>query len=102
MIAWTSLPWILLGAALVIGAGLAIVLVSYATLRASATPDELLGRVGSTARMVTLGLQPIGLLAGGALIEASGAADALVAMGSVVVVASLVFGLSRTFRGAGH
>jgi hypothetical protein len=32
----------------------------------SITPDELLGRLGSTARTVTLSLQPLGFLAAGA------------------------------------
>jgi MFS family permease len=101
-IALTANPLLFLGASVVIGGALAIVLVSYATLRASVTPDDLLGRVGSTARTVTLGLMPLGLLAGGAVIEATSGAGALLAMGGVAVVASLLFGLSRTIRDAGR
>jgi MFS family permease len=97
-ISLTRYPPVYLAAAFLIGSGLAIVLVSYATLRASATPDALLGRVGSTARMITLGLMPVGLLAGGALIEMSDAGSALVAMGGVAILASLLFGLSPAFR----
>src|SRR6185503_9522519 len=47
-----------LAAATLMGAVLAVMLVSYATLRALLTPDEFMGRVGSTARTLSLGLQP--------------------------------------------
>ena len=59
------------------GAGISqsLVLVSYVTLRASLTPHELLGRVGSTARIVTLGLQPLGLLVGGVALQTVGGLD---------------------------
>lgn len=89
-----------LGAALAIGAALAVLLVSYATLRASVTPDEFLGRVGSTARTLSLGLQPLGLLGAGAVIEVAGGGVALAAMGVAAVGATLLFGLSRTLRDA--
>ena len=62
------------------------------------TPDELLGRVGSTARMVSLGLQPIGMLVGGVLLDAAGGGVTLAAMGVATIAASLVFSLSRTLR----
>jgi MFS family permease len=101
-IALAANPLLFLVAGVVIGGALAIVLVSYATLRASVTPDELLGRVGSTARTVSLGLMPLGLLAGGAVIDATSGAGALVAMGGVAILASLLFGLSRTIRDAGR
>jgi len=64
------------------------------------TPDELLGRVGSTARMVSLGLQPIGMLVGGVLLDAAGGGVTLAAMGVATIAASLVFSLSRTLRTA--
>jgi ENTS family enterobactin (siderophore) exporter len=95
-------PAVYLGAALFVGAALAVQLVSYLTLRASITPDELLGRVGSTARTVTLGLQPLGLLGGTALLDAADGGVTLVTMGLVAIGASLLFGLSRTVRQAGH
>lgn len=81
---------------------LAVQLVSYMTLRASITPDELLGRVGSTARMVTVSLQPLGLLAAGVLLDAGDGGLTLVTMGVVAIGASVLFGLSRTVREAGH
>lgn len=98
----TPVAGIVVGAAFLVGASLAVVMVTYATLRAAATPDALLGRVGSTARTVTLGLQPLGLLAGGALIDAANGATALVAMGGIAIAGSLLFGLSRTLREAGR
>ena len=58
-----------LGAAFVAGIAQSMVLVTYITLRTAYSPDDLLGRIGSTARTISLGLQPIGLLVGGALID---------------------------------
>jgi MFS family permease len=101
-IAASESPPVYLAAAFLIGGALSVVFISYMTLRPSLTPDELLGRVGSTARTLTVGLQPMGLLAVGALIDAANGGVALVAMGSTLIAASLVFGLSRTFREAGH
>ena len=67
------------------------VLVTYLTLRTAHSPDALLGRIGSTARTISLGLQPVGMLAGGVLIDATNGATTIVAMGVVVAVLSLVF-----------
>ncbi len=62
--------------AFVAGIVQSVVLVTYLTLRTVHSPDELLGRVGSTARTISLGLQPVGLLIGGALIDlTSGSID---------------------------
>jgi len=65
--------------------------VTYITLRTVASPDELLGRIGSTARTISLGLQPLGLIVGGLLIDALGAGTALVLIGATVVVIGLAF-----------
>lgn len=67
------------------------VLITYLTLRTAHSPDALLGRIGSTARTISLGLQPVGMLAGGLLIDATNGATTIVAMGVVVAVLSLVF-----------
>lgn len=85
-------------AGFVIGLALGVLMVSYATLRAAATPDDLLGRVGSTARTISLGLQPLGLLAAGAVIEAADGGTALLAMGALAVGASALF--ARPLRAA--
>jgi MFS family permease len=87
-----------LAAGFAIGAALALQMVAYMTLRASITPDELLGRVGATARTVSLSLQTLGFVAGGALIEATDGGGALLAMGALAVFASVAFALSRSFR----
>ena len=55
---------VLLVAAVVAGTTQSLVLVTYLTLRTAESPDALLGRIGSTARTISLGLQPIGLLVG--------------------------------------
>lgn len=83
-------------------AGLAqsLMLVTYLTLRTIYSPDELLGRIGSTARTLSLGLQPIGLLAGGALIDATSGSTTLAVMGTAVVVVSLAFLPVRALRRA--
>jgi hypothetical protein len=88
--------------ALTVGVMNAVVLISYITLRAGVTPDELMGRVGSTARTLSLGIQPIGMLAGGAFIELTNGAAALAVMGGLGIAVSVLFGLGRTFREAGH
>jgi MFS family permease len=83
-------PLLLAGA--VIGAAVAVQFIAYATLRALVTPDELLGRVGATARMFTLALQPLGVLGTGLVIEWADGGAALVAMGAILLLASLLFG----------
>ena len=67
------------------------VLITYLTLRTAHSPDELLGRIGSTARTISLGLQPVGMLAGGLLIDATSGGTALVAMGVAIAVMSVLF-----------
>jgi MFS family permease len=102
VLALVDAPAVYLVGAFVAGVAQGVVLVSYVTLRASLTPDQLLGRIGSTARTISLGLMPLGMLAGGALIEAGNGGVTLTAMGAIAIGASIMFGLSRTFRDAGH
>ena len=66
-----------------------MVLVTYITLRTAYSPDALLGRIGGTARTISLGLQPIGLLVGGALIELTSGATTIVVMGMALAVVGL-------------
>jgi ENTS family enterobactin (siderophore) exporter len=84
------------------GAGLtgALVLISYITLRATIPPDELLGRVGSTARTISLGLSPIGLFSGGVLLDYIGGARTMLLISFALVLVSVVFALSGTMRAA--
>jgi hypothetical protein len=76
------------------------VLVTYLTLRTAHSPDELLGRIGSTARTISLGLQPVGMLAGGLLIDATNGGATIVAMGATVVCIALAFSPLRALRQA--
>jgi MFS family permease len=94
----TAMIAVQLVAVFVVGGGLAVLFVAYATAQARATPDELMGRVGSTARMVTLGGRPIGILAAGAIVEGVGGGAGLIAMGGVVLVAAGVYSLTRAYR----
>ncbi|MEA2577956.1 MAG: hypothetical protein QOD78_1544 [Chloroflexota bacterium] len=88
--------------AVAVGSGLAqsMVLVTYITLRTALSPDALLGRIGSTARTISLGLQPIGLLVGGALIDLTSGATTIAVMGVVLAGLSLVFVPVRALRRA--
>ena len=98
LLAATSSVAAYLAAVSAIGAALALQMIAYMTLRASVTPNELLGRVGATARTVSLSLQTLGFLVGGALIEATDGGAALFAMGALALGASLAFALSRSLR----
>lgn len=84
----------------VAGTANSVVLVTYVTVRASFTPNELLGRVGSTARMVTLGLQPVGFLAAGSLLDLFAGRLTLASMAIFLIAATALFGLSATLREA--
>lgn len=83
--------WIALAIAFVAGAGESIAVVFYTTIRASMTPDHLLGRVISTARVVTFGLQPLSMFVGGLLLDAVGGAVTLWLMGGASLSISIVF-----------
>lgn len=91
---------LLVGVAFIAGIAQSMVLVTYVTVRATHSPDELLGRIGSTARTISLGLQPIGLLAGGALIDLTSGSTTLAAMGVGVIAVSLAFAPLSALRQA--
>ena len=91
---------IMLAIAGVAGVSQSVVLVTYLTTRTSHSPDALLGRVGSVARTISLGLQPLGLLAGGALIDLTDGSTTIAVMGAILVVLSLGFAPLRVLRGA--
>lgn len=82
---------ILLAAGFVAGLAQLMVLVTYITVRSAQSPDDLLGRIGSTARTISLGLQPLGLLAGGALIDLTDGSTTIAAIGIAVTLLSLGF-----------
>ena len=89
---------VLLAVAVVAGVAQSMVLVMYITLRTAYSPDELLGRIGSTARTVSLGLQPIGLLIGGALIDATSGSTTIAVIGLGIALVSLAFVPVRALR----
>jgi ENTS family enterobactin (siderophore) exporter len=76
------------------------VLVSYLTLRTQLSPDALLGRVGATARTLSVGLMPVGALAAGALLDSIGGTATLALMGAASIVAGLGFALLPSVRRA--
>jgi MFS transporter, ENTS family, enterobactin (siderophore) exporter len=85
-----SIP-VVVGVAVMAGFAQSMVLVTYVTLRAAYSPDELLGRIGSTARTISLGLQPVGLLIGGALIDLTSGSITIALMGIAILLTCLVF-----------
>jgi MFS family permease len=87
-------------AGFIAGIAQSMVLVTYITLRTAYSPDALLGRVGSTARTISLGLQPVGLLVGGALIDATSGSTTIALMGTGVAVISLAFAPIAALRRA--
>jgi len=99
MAATASIP-IILASAVVAGVAQSIVLLTYITLRTNLSPDELLGRIGSTARTISLGLQPFGLLVGGILIDATSGSTTIILMGLALIAASGGFALVGTMRQA--
>jgi predicted MFS family arabinose efflux permease len=80
------------------GAGQALWMIPYITLRSTITPDALLGRVSAAARTISIGLQPAGMLLGGLALDAFGGKATLVGIGLLACSLSLVFALSATLR----
>jgi ENTS family enterobactin (siderophore) exporter len=94
-----GLPLWLVGSFLT-GLSGALVLVAYITLRATIPPDELMGRVGSTARTISFGLAPIGLLIGGVALDTLGGRTTIVGIALAVLAMTLLSALSTALRRA--
>ena len=62
------------------------------------TPDELLGRVRSTTKLVAWGAIPVGSLLGGALAEALGAGPALAVVAAGMLPVAVATSLSPGMR----
>lgn len=88
------------GLAFLAGIASSLILIAYITLRSAYSPDELLGRIGSTARTLSLGMQPLGMLATGAIIDLTSGSTTLVATGIVLIGLSVAFLPSRALRAA--
>src|SRR3954454_1763917 len=91
---------VILGVALLAGILNTNVLVAYITLRTMLSPDVLLGRVGATARTLSVGLMPIGALVTGILLDAVGGAETLTIMGALLVASAAGFSLLPNVRNA--
>ena len=76
------------------------VLVAYITLRTMLSPDVLLGRVGATARTLSVGLMPVGALITGILLDTVGGTVTLTLMGGLLVAAAAGFSLLPNVRNA--
>jgi ENTS family enterobactin (siderophore) exporter len=82
------------------GAGEAALVVVYVSVRAANSPDELVGRIASTARVMALGLIPIGSLIGGILIDTFGGTKTLAILGASLCLIAIVFSQVRGLRAA--
>jgi MFS family permease len=76
------------------------VLVAYVSLRTLLSPDALLGRVGATARTLSVGLMPVGSLVAGVALDAIGGGATLMVMGVLLIITGAGFALLPDVRGA--
>jgi predicted MFS family arabinose efflux permease len=65
------------------GVAVAVGNVTIVSLRQQVVPNELLGRVGSSFRMLIFGMVPVGALAGGLVASGTGVPDAFVIAGAL-------------------
>ena len=82
------------------GAGEGALVVVYVSVRAANSPDALVGRIASTARVFALALMPIGSLVGGVLIDTVGGTMTLVIIGAEMCVLAAAFSRVRGLRAA--
>jgi len=82
------------------GAGETALAVVYIATRAANSPDALVGRIASTARVMALGLMPIGSLIGGYLIDTISGTGALLVMGISMLAIAAVFSQVKSLRAA--
>ncbi len=94
-----SLP-VLVAMTALSGAGEAALVVVYVSVRAANSPDQLVGRIASTARVMALGLMPIGSLIGGVLIDTVGGTGTLAILGASICILALGFSQVRPLRAA--
>jgi predicted MFS family arabinose efflux permease len=76
------------------------VVVGFVTLRATVTPDRLLGRVSGTTRTLSNTGQAVGYLAAGLLLDRLAGSGTLVLIGGAVLAAAGVFSLAAPLRDA--
>ncbi len=68
----TSRPLLAAGVLSTVGMALAVITITTTSLRQVLVPAHLLGRVGSSYRLVAVGMSPLGALAGGAVASHTG------------------------------
>ncbi|WP_030685631.1 MFS transporter [Streptomyces globisporus] len=85
-----SLP-LALGVVLLAGGGESLSAIVYSTLRARLTPDELLGRVTTTAQVAAFSLKPLSVLAAGIALEATSGSVTLAVIAVSCIAISLAF-----------
>jgi MFS family permease len=102
LIGAAAVGWLpgLIAVAALSGAGEAAFAVVYVSVRAANSPDELVGRIASTARVTALGLMPVGSLIGGILIDTVRGTGTLVVLGASLCFLALVFSQVRALRAA--
>jgi MFS family permease len=82
------------------GAGEAALVIVYVSVRAANSPDALVGRIASTARVVTLAFAPVASLIGGILIDAVGGSATLAILGATTCLVAVGFSGASALRGA--
>ncbi len=95
----TPVP-VMAAAAFLAGVVNANVLVAYISLRTMLSPDALLGRVGATARTLSVGLTPIGSITAGLALDAVGGTTTMVVIGGLLMLVGGVFALRPAVRRA--
>lgn len=98
-LAWMDALPLVVGGSAAFGLAEGFILVVYLTGRAHAIPDELLGRVSSTAMTVSNGMGMIGVMAAGVMLDRVGGVATLTTMGAATLVVVVVFGVTRALRG---
>ncbi|MFL5754816.1 MAG: MFS transporter [Chloroflexota bacterium] len=102
LVAAAAISWLpaVVGLIALFGAGEAALVVVYVSVRAANSPDALVGRIASTARVSTLALMPIGSLVGGVLIDAVGGTATLAILGAATCLLALAFSQVESLRSA--
>jgi MFS family permease len=85
-----SLP-LALTVVLLAGAGESVAAILYTTFRAGHIPDELLGRVMTTAQVAAFGLRPLSVLVAGIALETTSGSVTLAVIAIACIVISLAF-----------
>jgi MFS family permease len=98
-LAWMGALPLVIGGSAAFGLAEGFILVIYLTARAHAIPDELLGRVTSTAMTVSNGMGMVGVMAVGVMLDHVGGVMTLTVMGATTLAMSALFGMTRALRG---